>query len=121
MFGQAGFSFVWHRSFYHRAAPNRGKQRRRVLKISIQRNQFHSHHLSNDFFATLVAKLPKGDAFTDLLFGRYQGREAPRLSPAASVRPQRVAAAQYVGVPDDVLAGLARREKVEAGKITAYD
>lgn len=34
--GPVGTAAIWNRSYYHRAAPNRGPRRRRVLKISFQ-------------------------------------------------------------------------------------
>src|SRR5215813_10057225 len=47
--GPAGYSFAWHRSYYHRASPNRGPIRRRLLKLSIQPNRFTSVHLENPY------------------------------------------------------------------------
>lgn len=78
--GSAGYSFVWQRSFYHRAAPNRGPRRRRLLKISVQANRFRSRHLENSRFAKLKSMIPVGDAAVDLLLGRYQGKKSPRIS-----------------------------------------
>jgi hypothetical protein len=43
MTGDAGTAFVWNRSYYHRASPNRSNVRRRVLKLSWQ-----SADLAND-------------------------------------------------------------------------
>jgi len=34
--GDAGTTFAWNRSYFHRAAPNRSPVRRRVLKLSLQ-------------------------------------------------------------------------------------
>jgi hypothetical protein len=36
LIGPAGTAAIWNRSYFHRAAPNRGNVRRRILKISIQ-------------------------------------------------------------------------------------
>jgi hypothetical protein len=77
--GQPGFSFVWQRGFYHRASPNRGPRRRRLIKISVQPNTYDSVHLRNDNFERLLAAISPGDPETDLLLGRYQGRAAPAL------------------------------------------
>jgi hypothetical protein len=81
MTGPIGTSYVWHRSFYHRASPNRGPRRRRVIKLSLQANAFHSAHLKNDFFKNVMKDVPTGDHEIDVLLGRYQGRDAPRLTP----------------------------------------
>src|SRR3978361_472003 len=48
--GPAGFSFVWHRSYHPRPAPNRAPRRRRLLKISVQRNAYPSVHLERESF-----------------------------------------------------------------------
>lgn len=76
MTGPSGMSFVWHRSYYHRASPNRGPRRRRLLKLSIQPNEFQSVHLKSEFFARTCKELPIGNYELDLLFGRYQGKTA---------------------------------------------
>lgn len=90
--GTAGLTFAWQRSYFHRASPNRGPRRRRLVKISIQRNAFPSVHLGKPQFRQVIDELPSGDVAMDILFGRYQGRLAPRLpsSPASSasiIRP----------------------------------
>ncbi|MGD0730440.1 MAG: phytanoyl-CoA dioxygenase family protein [Terracidiphilus sp.] len=87
--GPAGYSFAWHRRFYHRASPNRGPVRRRLLKISIQRNAFPSAHLGNEHFKKLLSQVPAGDLATDLLLGRYQGKKAPVVAefPIPDVTP----------------------------------
>ncbi len=77
MLGKSGTSFLWNRNFYHRASPNRSDIRRRLLKISIQNNSFFSRHLGNEHFKPLIAATPEGDAMLDMLFGRYQGVNAP--------------------------------------------
>lgn len=78
--GVPGYSFAWQRSYYHRASPNAGPVRRRLLKLSIQRNSFPSAHLGNSSFQRVRAELPSGDLRTDLLLGRYQGKQAPQLA-----------------------------------------
>jgi len=73
--GPAGMSFVWHRSFYHRASPNRGNVRRRVLKISIQRQAFASIHLRRKKeLIAVTEKIPSDDLFMCCMFGRSAGR-----------------------------------------------
>ena len=44
--GRPGTAAAWNRSYYHRASPNRGPVRRRLLKISVQ-----PRHLPNDRIA----------------------------------------------------------------------
>jgi hypothetical protein len=75
----SGYSFAWHRSYFHRAAPNRGPVRRRLLKVSIQRNRYSSATLSNSYFRKVMELIPAGDEKIDLLLGRYQGKVAPTL------------------------------------------
>ena len=60
MQGPAGMSFVWHRRFFHRAAPNRGSRRRRLLKISVQNNEFKSAHLKRPFFRNWIDIVVEG-------------------------------------------------------------
>jgi len=95
--GHAGRSFVWHRSFYHRASPNCSPRRRRIIKISIQRNAFLSSHLKAWFFKRTLAELSNGDAEMDLLLGRHQGKTAPLLVPATSVLPSPVTPTSSIG------------------------
>jgi hypothetical protein len=84
--GLGGYSFAWHRNYYHRASPNSGPVRRRLVKLSIQRNAYPSVHLTNPHFKELLARIPSGDARMDILLGRYQGKTAPRLdAPPAPV------------------------------------
>ncbi len=87
--GPAGYSFAWHRNYYHRASPNRGPVRRRLFKLSIQRNSFPSAHLKNPHFTKLLADFPAGDVKFDLLLGRYQGKAAPQIAapPQPAVAP----------------------------------
>jgi hypothetical protein len=78
--GPAGYTFAWQRSFFHRASPNRGPRRRRILKISVQRNRFPSHHLNGRRFRAARAASPAGDTGLDVLLGRYQGGLAPTVT-----------------------------------------
>jgi hypothetical protein len=98
--GEAGYTFVWQRSYYHRASPNSGPRRRRLFKISIQRNAFPSVHLGNDHFRRTIERLPSGDPALDLLFGRYQGKPAPQIARPADVPCAAIAATRRLGVAD---------------------
>jgi hypothetical protein len=114
-------SFVWRRCHYHRAAPNRGPRRRRLLKISVQPNAFRSAHLGNEFFRKVVDETPTGDAEMDLLLGRYQGRAAPRLEPTRSIPFFDVEPEGRINLPAHVLKQLKTREDAEIGRPVAYD
>jgi hypothetical protein len=120
MTGPPGFSFVWQRGFYHRAAPNRGKQRRRVLKISVQRNAFRSDHLSMDFFSHAISAMANRDPLSDLMFGVYQGKPAPSLKPATTIKPETVTAGGSLDLPENMWAMLVAKEKSATGKPVAY-
>jgi hypothetical protein len=78
-FGKAGHTFVWNREFFHRAAPNLSPVRRRLLKLSIQRNRYPSTHLANEHFQKVLRTITPGDAGMDILLGRYQSATPPRL------------------------------------------
>lgn len=97
--GAPGFSFLWHRSFYHRAAPNRGPRRRRLIKISVQRNAYPSVHLQRESFRALNDAIPPGDPRMDLFLGRMQGRDAPQLAPVPEVMAARLASNSSINVP----------------------
>jgi hypothetical protein len=79
--GNPGLTFAWNRAFYHRASPNRGPRRRRLLKISIQPNRFTSPTLANEAFQKVISSTPLGDSDMDVLLGRYQGTVAPKRTP----------------------------------------
>lgn len=82
--GAAGTSFLWNRAFFHRASPNRGEVRRRLLKISIQKNRYESSHLAAPHLAPVAAAERGRDPHRALLFGAWQGRQAPELDPPAT-------------------------------------
>jgi hypothetical protein len=44
--GEKGKCFVWGNPFFHRAAPNLGNNRRRILKIQIQHNYLENTYMS---------------------------------------------------------------------------
>ena len=121
MTGPIGMSFVWRRSHYHRAAPNRGPRRRRLVKISVQPNEFPSAHLRNDFFRKVVEELPAGDDEMDLLLGRYQGRSGPKLNSSQPIKFFDVEPNSQINVPASILKQMKRREDAERGKPVAYD
>jgi Phytanoyl-CoA dioxygenase (PhyH) len=121
MTGPAGMSFLWQRSYYHRAAPNRGPRRRRLIKISVQPNCFPSLHLGNEFFSRVRREVPEGDVETDLLLGRYQGRPAPKLSARRQPDYFSLTPRNAINAPDDVLAEMRRTEAQAANQAVAYD
>jgi hypothetical protein len=101
--GNAGYTFAWQRSFYHRASPNRGPRRRRIVKISVQRNAFPSVHLASPHYRAAIDAIPSGDPATDVLLGRYQGRTAPRIVPRPAVAAAAIAPTGRLGIDDGAL------------------
>jgi hypothetical protein len=112
--GAPGFSFAWARRYYHRASPNRGPVRRRLLKLSIQKNAYLSAHLGNEHFKRVLAAIPVGDPHMDLLLGRYQGKQTPVLeAPHEPVAAPIAPTSQLNLSPTDVLKAQLR-EKAKA-------
>lgn len=71
--GPAGTTFVFTRTFFHRANPNRGDRRRRVLKLSIQSGALPNGPIEQGEFCEVLAQIPAEDAFLRQLFGaNYQ-------------------------------------------------
>lgn len=67
--GSKGTSFIWNNNYIHRASPNSGKIRRRVLKIGFQNNYLQSSlypSMQNSY-----TNLLKKDEFTDFIFGKF--------------------------------------------------
>lgn len=68
LLGPAGTGFFFHRSFFHRASPNKSSARRRVFKLSIQdRGQPHDRRNLAEFAAVSDA-LRDTDPFLSQLF-----------------------------------------------------
>ncbi|WP_076247340.1 phytanoyl-CoA dioxygenase family protein [Mycobacterium sp. SP-6446] len=55
--GPIGTAAIWNRSYYHRAAPNRGPRRRRILKISFQPAGLPNPRIGLDEFKTAWSNL----------------------------------------------------------------
>ncbi len=53
MTGQAGRTLMWNRSFFHRASPNSGTRRRRILKLSIQPARLPNDRLGLNEFTSI--------------------------------------------------------------------
>ena len=100
MTGETGTSFAWHRSHFHRAAPNRGARRRRLMKVSVQRNAFPSPQLKRPHFQALLAAIEPGDVVMDTLLGRFQGEPAPLLAPSRAVSVEAVGGLRPILLPD---------------------
>jgi ectoine hydroxylase-related dioxygenase (phytanoyl-CoA dioxygenase family) len=60
MLGAPGTTFLWNRSFYHRAAPNRSEVRRRLLKLSIQPKDAYNPLLGDEPFETVRSAVGEG-------------------------------------------------------------
>lgn len=65
--GPVGTAAIWNRSYYHRAAPNRGPRRRRILKISFQPAGLVNELIGTDEFKTAWSNLddPRLKALVD--------------------------------------------------------
>ena len=57
MVGSVGTAAIWNRCYYHRAAPNRGPRRRRILKISTQPAGLANELIGTDEFKAAYSKL----------------------------------------------------------------
>jgi hypothetical protein len=57
MVGSIGTATMWNRCYYHRAAPNRGPRRRRILKISTQPAGLANELIGTDEFKAAYEKL----------------------------------------------------------------
>ncbi|OHV04528.1 phytanoyl-CoA dioxygenase family protein [Mycobacterium talmoniae] len=65
--GPVGTAAIWNRSYYHRAAPNRGPRRRRILKISFQPAELANDRIGLDEFRAARSRLddPRLQALVD--------------------------------------------------------
>ena len=59
MTGQAGRSLLWNRSFFHRASPNHGPRRRRILKVSVQPARLANDRLGLNEFTSIDGVSPE--------------------------------------------------------------
>lgn len=113
--GQRNYCFAWNRAFFHRAAPNRGPRRRRLLKLSIQPNAAANQHMPNERFQAVRRLLPAGDAYLDTLVGRHQGGTAPAAArPTVAAAP--IAPTGTLGIPDTVILATIARDKARAAR-----
>jgi hypothetical protein len=117
--GRSGYTFAWERSYYHRASPNRGPRRRRLVKISIQRNAFVSAHLANSHFIKAIRSIDPGDPELDVLFGRFQGRTAPQILPSPEIAAAAIEVNGTLGIADTTLLRGQIRRSAAAAKAQA--
>ena len=82
--GPVGTAAIWNRSYFHRAAPNRGSVRRRVLKISIQPAGLPNDRIGLDEFKSAFNRLddPRLAAWVD---ERRVGSTTPLAQQAQTV------------------------------------
>lgn len=121
MTGPTGTSFVWHRRFFHRAAPNRGPQRRRVLKVSVQRNAFESLRLQKPEFQKLLNRIPPGKAWVDLMLGRYQGKAPPAIAAPPGLAWVPCSRTRSVDLPNEALQRQFDDETAAEAATSAHD
>ena len=97
--GPAGTTFVWNRTYFHRASPNRAPRRRRLLKLSWQSAERPNPRLQLDEFARARRCLGDGDAFLASLLGASPtGATPPDAEPLDALVPQTLAATDRVRV-----------------------
>jgi hypothetical protein len=123
MTGETGTSFAWHRSHYHRAAPNRGPTRRRLMKVSVQRHSFPSTQLKRPHFQAVLAGVEPGDVLLDTLLGRFQGQAAPHHAPSQTVSVEAVARKRPVHLPEAAIRQMQESAVADAaaGPPVGYD
>lgn len=94
MTGPAGTSYFWNRHFLHRASPNRGARRRRILKMSIQSSRWPSTSLLLGHIAPVVTTMRSAEPRRAALFGH---RDA--TTPTGPARPTGL---RYSPVPTNI-------------------
>tara|TARA_B110000971_G_C19937602_1_gene467132 strand:+ start:154 stop:981 length:828 start_codon:yes stop_codon:yes gene_type:complete len=68
LLGKKGTCFVWGNGFFHRAAPNYGNLRRRILKIQLQNNYLENSYIDKmKFFDNF---LTNNDNYLNFLIGK---------------------------------------------------
>jgi hypothetical protein len=85
--GPTGTSFAWNRSFWHRATPNVGPHRRRLLKVSIQpADEVHLRATSIELRTVALHAEAVGDAALLSLFD-HRAPRTPSRAAAGLLRP----------------------------------
>jgi len=74
--GSVGTAAIWNRSYFHRASPNRGSLRRRVLKISFQPAGLPNDRIGLEEFSKARANL-EDPALLALIDDRRLGTTSP--------------------------------------------
>ena len=69
----------------------------------MQPNAFRSAHLQADYFRNAIRALPAGDPELDLLFGRYQGKQAPQIEPRRALQFSARTPQRTLGIADEVV------------------
>lgn len=80
--GKIGTTFIFNRSFYHRAVPNRSSVKRRILKASIQPYYLNNPFIIDEPFTRVRQALAhKNDQFLDfILLGKYYEQNVDLIS-----------------------------------------
>jgi hypothetical protein len=92
--GPAGTAFVWNRSHYHRAAPNRSRVRRRVLTLSWQPAALPNTRIDRPEFAA-AASMTADDPWLAALLGGPAGTSGGSAAPPAEAAPPAVVPLPY--------------------------
>ena len=75
MMGPAGTFFIWNRKMLHRASPNSGSVRRRLLKLSIQPNTAANQYMAQPAFEKVLNETSARDEFLAFMFGKHFGEK----------------------------------------------
>lgn len=69
MTGPAGYTFIFDRTYIHRAHPNRSAKPRRLLKLSVQPKEIANPRISLPEFVNVLQELDDEDIYLKHLFG----------------------------------------------------
>jgi hypothetical protein len=88
--GNSGTVVVWNRSFLHRASPNLGAKRRRIIKVSIQNNYLQNQVLTSGYFDNLLKDFAGRNKFISYLLGAehlnsHYGKSLPAVEEVPGV------------------------------------
>lgn len=97
--GPTGTAAIWNRSYFHRAAPNRGPRRRRILKVSFQPAGLRNELIQSAAFKTAWSNLDQ-EPLRALVDHRRVGTTAPLVDAGApmAARPMPAKYSNDLGV-----------------------
>lgn len=113
--GPINTSFAWNRAFMHRASPNSGTKRRRMLKLSIQPLGSYNQRRDNPMFARAREIVPGGDNYLDMMLGRDPER-ARTLATTVPVSGEAMAHTGTLSVSNIVIMETIAKRKLAAAR-----